>query len=69
MTHVVEIKRQSLIAASVEDEVREKVRRLRIARNRSVRTALVYEGELAPEISENGYFDALVPFESLLGLA
>lgn len=65
--HVVEIKRRASIAASVEDEVREKVRRLKVPRHLAVRTALVYDGELAPEIEENGYFDALVPFGDLLG--
>ena len=64
---VVEIKRRASIEASVEDEVREKVRRLKLPRSISVRTALVYDGELAPEIAENGYFDALVPFADLLG--
>ena len=64
--HVVEIKRRATIPASVEDEVREKVRRLRIAKGKSVRTALVYEGDLSPEIAENGFFDALVPFSRLL---
>lgn len=64
--HVVEIKRRAAIQASVEDEVREKVKRLNVPRGLSVRTALVYDGELAPEIEENGYFDALVPFGDLL---
>lgn len=63
--HVVEIKRRAAITASIEDEVREKVRRLRAPRRFSVRTALVYEGELAPEVAERGYFDALVPVETL----
>ena len=66
--HVVEIKRRALISASVEDEVREKIKRLRVPRGLSVRTALVYAGELAPEVAERGYFDALVPVERLLGL-
>ena len=63
---VVEIKRQTRIPASVENDVREKVRRLALPRSRSVRTALVYEGRLAPEIAENAYFDFLVPAERLL---
>ena len=67
--HVVEIKRRALISASVEDEVREKIKRLRVPRGLSVRTALVYAGELAPEVAERGYFDALVPVERLLGHA
>ena len=62
---VVEIKRQTRIPASVENDVREKVRRLALPRSRSVRTALVYEGRLAPEIAENAYFDFLVPAERL----
>ena len=64
--HVVEIKRRAQILASVEDEVREKVKRLKSPRSLSVRTALVYDGELAPEVEENGYFDSLVPFGDLL---
>ena len=65
--HVVEIKRRASIPATVEDEIREKVRRLRAPRGLSVRTALVYAGELAPEVAERGYFDALVSVDSLLG--
>ena len=34
----------------------------------SVRTALVYEGELAPVVRGNGYFDASVLASRLLGL-
>ena len=60
--YVVEIKRRAIIPASVEDEVK----RLRVAKGKSVRTALVYEGELAPEIAENGFFDSLVPFGKLI---
>jgi hypothetical protein len=66
--HVVEIKRRASIPASVEEEVREKVKRLKLPRRLSVRTALVYDGELAPDIEENGYFDALIPFGDLLAL-
>lgn len=64
--HIVEIKRRASIPATVEDEVREKVRRLRAPRGMSVRTALVYAGELAPEIAERGYFDALISADDLL---
>ena len=49
----------------IEDEVQEKVRRLRVTRGTSVRTVLVYDGVVAPEVEENGYFDYLVPVESL----
>jgi len=41
------------------------VERLRLPRGISVRTVLVYDGRLAPEVEENGYFDYLVPIERL----
>lgn len=58
---VVEIKRRKFVPASVQDDVRDKIRRLKVSRDISVRTALVYDGELAPEIEEDNYFDFLVP--------
>jgi hypothetical protein len=64
--YVVEIKRQREIGREVEHEVEQKVERLGRHEGRSVRTALVYEGRLAPEIAENAYFDFLVPAERLL---
>lgn len=33
-----------------------------------IRTALVYDGHLAPIVEADGYFDAIVPFRALLGL-
>ena len=54
-------KRRTFVPASVEDEVRDKIRRLKLPRDISVRSALVYDGELAPELEENNYFDFLVP--------
>ena len=65
---VVEIKRRKHIGEEVEAEVDRKVKALRIRSGVSVRTALVYEGELAPVVRGNGYFDAIVPASSLLGL-
>ena len=64
--YVVEIKRKRHIGESIEAEVAEKVARLRHRRGLSVRTALVYEGELAPVVRGNGYFDAIVSVASLL---
>ena len=62
--YLVEIKRRARISSAIEDEVQEKVRRLRVPRGTSVRTVLVYDGTIAPEVEENGYFDYLVPVES-----
>ena len=46
--------------------LRSRVRKagLRVPRGTSVRTVLVYDGTIAPEVEENGYFDYLVPVES-----
>ena len=47
----------------------EKVRRLRVPDGVSVRTALVYAGTLSKGVRGSGYFDVLVPAETLLGLS
>ena len=65
---VVEIKRQTNIGREVIDEVCEKCNRLPQRRNTSLHTALVYEGEIAPSIEADGYFDAIIPFRTLLGI-
>lgn len=64
---VVEIKRRARIGEKVEEEVRRKVEALGLPKWTSVRTALVYEGRLAPVVEENGWFDFLVSGEALLG--
>jgi hypothetical protein len=66
--YLVEIKRRHEIGRDVIDEMAEKVRRLPRRKDISVRTALVYEGHLAPIVEADGYFDAIVPFRELLGL-
>ncbi|MBP3406362.1 MAG: AAA family ATPase [Kiritimatiellae bacterium] len=66
--YVVEVKRKNEIGREVIAEVDEKVRRLKRPQNVSVKTALVYEGHLAPIVEADGYFDALIPFSRLLGL-
>ena len=64
---VIEVKRQREIGEEVEEEVARKVERLPVPRSRSVRTALVYEGRLAPVVRGNAWFDAIIPFGRLLG--
>ena len=64
--YVVEVKRRRNIGESVEAEVAGKVAKLRHPHGMSIRTALVYEGELAPVVRGNGYFDAIVPVAGLL---
>ena len=65
---LVEIKRRHEIGRDVIDEMAEKVRRLPRRKDVSVRTALVYDGHLAPIVEADGYFDSIVSFRSLMGL-
>ena len=66
--YIVEIKQRKKITSSIEFEVQEKMRKLRVSRVKSMRSVLVYEGELAPEVEEDGFFDYLVPIERMFGL-
>ena len=63
---LVEIKRRRRIGEEAETEVARKIKALHIRPGISVRTALVYEGELAPVVRGNGYFDFIVPATDLL---
>ena len=65
---IVEVKRRREIGREVIDEVAEKVSSLPHRPGISVRTALVYEGRLAPIVEADGYFDAIVSYTKLLGL-
>lgn len=64
--YVVEIKRRARIGVSVEEEVQRKIERLGLPKTKSVKTVLVYDGELDFEIEEDGFFDYLVSAERLL---
>ncbi len=62
---VVEIKRRNDIGREVIVEVEGKLRALP-ARGKSVRTALVYVGNLSPAVEQEGFFDFIVPIGKLL---
>ena len=62
---VVEIKRRREIGSEIVDEVARKVKRLPLRSGMSVRTALVYDGELAPSVEADGWFDFLIPASHL----
>jgi hypothetical protein len=64
--YVFEIKFRKCLAVGLVDEVREKVKRLKLPKGQSVRTGLIYCGELDPEIDGRDDFDFLVPAEKLL---
>ena len=53
------------IGADIVDEVARKVARLPLRPGMSVRTALVYEGSLAPSVEAEGWFDHLIPANRL----
>ena len=53
------------IGPGTEDELREKVSRLAVKSGVSVRTALVYEGELSPRLAASAYIDKFVDFGCL----
>ena len=63
---IVEIKRKALIDESIEDEVTQKIIRMGLPANKSVKTALVYFGRLSPQLIEDGYFDTMINIEELL---
>jgi uncharacterized protein len=64
--YVLEIKLRERIDRSVIEEMKEKVRRLEGARDLTVRTGLIFAGELDPRIERDDYFDFIVPFDRLL---
>ena len=66
--YVIEVKRKREIGREVIREMEEKVRLLPKRSGISVRTALVYDGNLAPIVESDGYFDAVIPFRLLLGI-
>ena len=66
--YLIEVKRKREIGREVIREMEEKVRLLPKRSGVSLRTALVYEGNLAPIVEADGYFDAIIPFRRLLGL-
>ena len=65
---LVEIKRRREIGREIIDEVDAKLAALSLPAGVSARAALVYDGTLSPVVAADGYFDAIVPFKSLLGL-
>ena len=66
--YLIEVKRKLEIGREVIGEMEEKARLLPRRRGVSVRTALVYDGHLAPIVEADGYFDAIIPFRRLLGI-
>lgn len=66
MLLVVEIKRQKEITHGIIKEVETKVNRLRYDHDKSIRTALVYAGDLVESVHADHYFDFIIPAEKLI---
>ena len=65
---VVEVKRMKEISREIIADVDRKVCAIKRREGVSIRTALVYDGHLAPIAKADGYFDAIIPISKLLGL-
>ncbi len=63
---VVEIKRRKEIGRGIISDVKAKVDALEVSKDLSVRTALVYDGNLSPSVEADRYFDFVVDAKSLL---
>lgn len=66
--YLVEVKRRREIGREVIKEMERKVALVPTRKDVSLRTALIYDGELAPIVEADGYFDAIIPFRKLLGI-
>lgn len=65
---LVEIKRRTRIGLEIIEEMKKKVDAFPAVKGKAVRTALVYDGDLDPVVPAQGYFDAIVSFDRLLGI-
>jgi hypothetical protein len=68
LAYIVEVKRRIRIGREIEREIADKVAAFPKRRGVSIRTALVYEGELDEAVVRSGTFDIVVPFARLLGI-
>jgi AAA+ ATPase superfamily predicted ATPase len=63
--YLCEIKFKREVSSSVIQEVDRKVAALKLPKNQSIRTVLIYDGQLAPSIEEDQAFDFLIPANEL----
>jgi hypothetical protein len=63
--YLCEIKFKRQIDSSVVQEVDRKVAALKLPKNQSIRTVLIYDGELAQSIEEDQAFDFLIAASEL----
>lgn len=65
--YAVEIKRKNTIGPEVESEMCERLRRLPVMPGMNKRPVLVYAGNLSKTLEADGYFDAILNADRLLG--
>lgn len=63
---IIEVKRRRKISATVIDEVKGKVAKIKHPKRISVRKGIIYDGELPEAIRRTGYFDALINISELI---
>lgn len=64
--YVCEMKLGQKISSQVIDDIKEKITKLSIPKGVSVRSVLIYQGELAPQIKQLDYINYQIPFEQFL---
>ena len=65
--YIVEIKRRGHIGEDVVDEVEKKVSALKVSLDKSIRTVLVYDGELSKRVPADAFFSFIISSDRLLG--
>lgn len=63
---LVEIKRRKEIGDEIIDDMKAKLEVLSVPKDISIRTALVYDGRLAPTVEAAGYFSSIINVRELL---
>jgi AAA+ ATPase superfamily predicted ATPase len=66
--YLCEIKFKCQINKSVIQEVDRKIVALKLPKNQSIRTVLIYDGQLAPSIEEDQAFDFHIPASELIAI-
>ena len=64
--YICEIKFRKKITTSIIDDVAEKIKRIKIPDNLSVRPVLIYQGTVSDTITKSNYFTDLIHFSDLL---
>ncbi len=67
--YVCEIRFRNKIRKEVIRDVQEKIRKLKLPRNLTVRPVLIHAGELSSGVLKEGYFDQCLSFTDLLSIS